>query len=154
VNRALAERNSSFAGPACNDFLSRKAVMPARSTSSIGTASLSVASASAIENGDPHASGQLLPLVYDELRKLATQKLAQEKPGQTLQATALVAPSRNDVRSRLRLPVVISDPSFRLNPAQDVQLVPVPGPVVSEFQPLIASQAKMEVPEPILSREI
>jgi RNA polymerase sigma factor (TIGR02999 family) len=45
---------------------------------------------SAIENGDPHAAEQLLPLVYDELRKLAAQKLAQEKPGQTLEATALV----------------------------------------------------------------
>jgi RNA polymerase sigma factor (TIGR02999 family) len=45
---------------------------------------------SAIEQGDPHAAEQLLPLVYHELRKLAAQKLAQEKPGQTLQATALV----------------------------------------------------------------
>ena len=45
---------------------------------------------SAIEHGDPSAAEQLLPLVYDELRKLATVKLAQEKPGQTLQATALV----------------------------------------------------------------
>jgi RNA polymerase sigma factor (TIGR02999 family) len=45
---------------------------------------------SAIEQGDPNAAAQLLPLVYDELRKLAAQKLAQEKPGQTLQATALV----------------------------------------------------------------
>jgi RNA polymerase sigma factor (TIGR02999 family) len=45
---------------------------------------------SAIEGGDPHAAAQLLPLVYDELRKLAAQKLAQERPGQTLQATALV----------------------------------------------------------------
>jgi RNA polymerase sigma factor (TIGR02999 family) len=45
---------------------------------------------SAIEQGDPHAAEQLLPLVYDELRKLAAQKLAQERPGQTLQATALV----------------------------------------------------------------
>jgi RNA polymerase sigma factor (TIGR02999 family) len=45
---------------------------------------------SAIEQGDRHAADQLLPLVYDELRKLAAQKLAQEKPGQTLQATALV----------------------------------------------------------------
>jgi RNA polymerase sigma factor (TIGR02999 family) len=44
----------------------------------------------AIEHGDPHAAEQLLPLVYDELRRLAAQKLAQEKPGQTLQATALV----------------------------------------------------------------
>jgi RNA polymerase sigma factor (TIGR02999 family) len=45
---------------------------------------------SAIEQGDPRAAGQLLPLVYDELRKLAAQKLAQEAPGQTLEATALV----------------------------------------------------------------
>jgi RNA polymerase sigma factor (TIGR02999 family) len=45
---------------------------------------------SAIEQGDPRAAEQLLPLVYDELRKLAAQRLAQEKPGQTLQATALV----------------------------------------------------------------
>jgi RNA polymerase sigma factor (TIGR02999 family) len=43
-----------------------------------------------IERGDPHAAERLLPLVYDELRKLAAAKLAQEKPGQTLQATALV----------------------------------------------------------------
>jgi RNA polymerase sigma factor (TIGR02999 family) len=45
---------------------------------------------SQIESGDPSAAGQLLPLVYDELRKLAAAKLAHEKPGQTLQATALV----------------------------------------------------------------
>ena len=45
---------------------------------------------SKIEQGDPGAAEQLLPLVYDELRKLAAAKLAQEKPGQTLQATALV----------------------------------------------------------------
>jgi RNA polymerase sigma factor (TIGR02999 family) len=45
---------------------------------------------SAIEQGDPKAAEQLLPLVYDELRNLAAQKLAQEKPGHTLQATALV----------------------------------------------------------------
>jgi len=45
---------------------------------------------SAIDQGDPHAAEQLLPVVYEELRKLAAQKLAQEKPGQTLQATALV----------------------------------------------------------------
>ena len=43
-----------------------------------------------IQEGDPRAAEQLLPLVYDELRKLAAAKLAQEKPGQTLQATALV----------------------------------------------------------------
>jgi RNA polymerase sigma factor (TIGR02999 family) len=45
---------------------------------------------SALEQGDTHAAEQLLPLVYDELRQLAAQKLAHEKPGQTLQATALV----------------------------------------------------------------
>src|SRR6059036_2597606 len=51
----------------------------------------------AIEQGDPHAAEQLLPLVYDELRKLAAQKMSQESPGQTLQATALV----HDVYLRL-----------------------------------------------------
>ncbi len=45
---------------------------------------------SQIESGDPHAADQLLPLVYNELRELAATRLAQEKPGQTLQATALV----------------------------------------------------------------
>src|SRR5262249_43518944 len=45
---------------------------------------------SAIEQGDPSAAEQLLPLVYDELRKLAADRMAQERPGQTLQATALV----------------------------------------------------------------
>src|SRR5262245_46637441 len=45
---------------------------------------------SAIEQGDPHAPEELLPLVYDALRKLAAQRMAQESPGQTLQATALV----------------------------------------------------------------
>jgi RNA polymerase sigma factor (TIGR02999 family) len=44
----------------------------------------------AIEQSDPHAAAQLLPLVYDELRRLAAAKLAQEQPGQTLEATALV----------------------------------------------------------------
>ena len=45
---------------------------------------------SAIDHGDQHAAAELLPLVYEELRRLAAQRLAQEKPGQTLQATALV----------------------------------------------------------------
>src|SRR5947209_16898750 len=45
---------------------------------------------SAIKRGDPRAAEELLPLVYDELRRLADRKLAREKPGQTLQATALV----------------------------------------------------------------
>ena len=45
---------------------------------------------SAIDQGDAQAAEQLLPLVYDELRRLAAQKLSHEKPGQTLQATSLV----------------------------------------------------------------
>ena len=45
---------------------------------------------SAIQHGDPHAANQLLPLVYDELRRLAARKLARELPGQTLDATGLV----------------------------------------------------------------
>src|SRR5215210_5377989 len=45
---------------------------------------------SQIESGDPQAAEKLLPLVYDELRRLAAARLAQERPGQTLQATALV----------------------------------------------------------------
>jgi RNA polymerase sigma factor (TIGR02999 family) len=45
---------------------------------------------SAIDQGDPHAAAKLLPLVYEGLRKLAAEKMAQEQPGQTLQATALV----------------------------------------------------------------
>ena len=44
---------------------------------------------SAIEQGDPHAAEQLLPLLYDELRRLAAERMAQEKPGQTLQAARL-----------------------------------------------------------------
>src|SRR5271168_5406979 len=45
---------------------------------------------SAIQQGDPQAAERLLPLVYEELRRMAAQRIAQEKPGQTLQATALV----------------------------------------------------------------
>jgi len=59
---------------------------------------------SQIEQGDPAAAELLLPLVYDELRKLAAAKLAQEKPGQTLQATALV----HEAYLRLVKPVVSS----------------------------------------------
>src|SRR6476646_9507666 len=61
---------------------------------------------SAIEQGYPHAAEQLLPLVYDELRKLAAAKLAQEKPGQTLQATAIVH------EAYLRLVAVENAPQF------------------------------------------
>jgi RNA polymerase sigma factor (TIGR02999 family) len=62
---------------------------------------------SAIDGGDLHVAEQLLPLVYDELRKLAAARLAQEKPGQTLQATALVH------EAYLRL--VGNDPAHRWN---------------------------------------
>jgi RNA polymerase sigma factor (TIGR02999 family) len=65
---------------------------------------------SAIEQGEARAADELLPLVYDELRKLAAQKLAQEKPGHTLQATALVH------EAYLRL--VGSDKSAPANPRQ------------------------------------
>jgi RNA polymerase sigma factor (TIGR02999 family) len=61
----------------------------------------------AIEQGDPHAAEQLWPLVYDELRQLAAQKLAHEKPGQTLQATALVH------EAYLRLVDPENPPSYR-----------------------------------------
>lgn len=62
---------------------------------------------SAIEQGDPQASEQLLPLVYEELRQLAAQKMAQENPGQTLQATALVH------EAYLRLVGSESQPAYR-----------------------------------------
>ncbi|MCI0462389.1 MAG: ECF-type sigma factor, partial [Gemmataceae bacterium] len=48
----------------------------------------------ALDQGDPHAASQLLPLVYDELRRLAAQKLAREAPGQTLDATDRRSPGR------------------------------------------------------------
>ena len=59
---------------------------------------------SAIEDGDPHAGEQLLPLVYDELRKLAAQRLAQEKPGQTLQADRKSTRLNSSHRSLSRMP--------------------------------------------------
>src|SRR5689334_20652502 len=62
----------------------RRAVLPGAPMSEVSRL------LSAVERGDPHAAGRLLPLVYDELRRLAAQRLAQEKPGQTLDATALV----------------------------------------------------------------
>jgi RNA polymerase sigma factor (TIGR02999 family) len=67
---------------------------------------------SAVEQGDPHAAAELLPLVYEELRQLAAQRLAQEKPGQTLQATALVH------EAYLRL-VASGEPSGRREPHWD-----------------------------------
>jgi RNA polymerase sigma factor (TIGR02999 family) len=66
---------------------------------------------SAIEQGDPAAAEELLPLVYDELRKLAADKLAQEKPGQTLQATALVH------EAYLRL---VGDPAANTNTQESI----------------------------------
>src|SRR5213080_1497833 len=72
-----SSRSKARTAPGCSSF----GVMPMSEVTRI---------LSAIEQGDPHAAEELLPLVYDELRRLAAQKLAQEKPGQTLQATALV----------------------------------------------------------------
>ena len=68
-------------------FLSAGSQEPERLASSMNEVTRIL---SAIEQGDRHAASQLLPLVYEELRKLAAVKLAQEKPGQTLEATALV----------------------------------------------------------------
>jgi RNA polymerase sigma factor (TIGR02999 family) len=64
--------------------------MPLRASPNVPRMSDVTRILSQIESGDPSAAEQLLPLVYDELRKLAAAKLVQEKPGQTLQATALV----------------------------------------------------------------
>ncbi len=63
-----------------------------RESSSVGVPPINEATRllSAIQQGDPHAAEHLLPLIYEELRQLAAHKLAHEKPGQTLQATALV----------------------------------------------------------------
>jgi len=63
---------------------------------------------SAIEEGDPHAAEQLLTLVYDELRRLAAQRLAQEKPGQTLQAT------QGETQTTLGGPTDLRSPCFGL----------------------------------------
>jgi DNA-directed RNA polymerase specialized sigma24 family protein len=71
---------------------------------------------SQIEQGDPQAAEKLLPLVYNELRKLAALKLAQEKPGQTLQATALVHEAYARLaraRDRLRRPASTSPGQVR-----------------------------------------
>jgi hypothetical protein len=71
---------------------------------------------SAIEQGDPQAAEQLLPLVYDELRKLAAQKMAQEKPGQTLQATALVHEAYSRTSNDEKTPDPFSAPGDRYGP--------------------------------------
>lgn len=65
-------------------------LLPARAGDILGAMSEVTRVLSAIEQGDPHAAELLLPLVYDELRQLAARRMAEEKPGQTLQATALV----------------------------------------------------------------
>jgi RNA polymerase sigma factor (TIGR02999 family) len=73
---------------------SNNATEPFRSTDVRGTVTTTLTGVTqilaSIEQGDPHAAEQLLPLVYDELRRLAAQKMAHEQPGQTLEATALV----------------------------------------------------------------
>ncbi len=74
----------------------------------------------ALERGDPHAAEELLPLVYQELRKLAAQRMAHEQPGQTLQPTALAAgetilslgePCTIGLRNRPRRPTSRGAPS-------------------------------------------
>ena len=83
-----------------------------------------------IEQGDPRAAEQLLPLVYDELRKLAAAKLSREKPGQTLQATALVH------EAYLRLvggPGVTSQVSGVSQDGDQSNLTPDPRPLTREF---------------------
>jgi RNA polymerase sigma factor (sigma-70 family) len=84
---------------------------------------------SQIETGDPSAAEQLLPLVYDELRKLAAAKLAREKPGQTLQATALV----HEAYLRLVGPGV-RNRGTRLSDAEGTgNLAPFSGPLSPAF---------------------
>jgi hypothetical protein len=77
---------------------------------------------SQIEQGDPQAAEQLLPLVYDELRKLAAAKLAHEQPGQTLQATALV----HEAYLRLVGPGVSEDGSLPTPDSRDCRSATVP----------------------------
>jgi RNA polymerase sigma factor (sigma-70 family) len=77
----------------------------------------------AMEQGDPSAAEQLLPLVYNELRKLAVAKLAHEKPGQTLQATALV----HEAYLRLVGPGVGSQESV-VGEGESTAAVPIPDP--------------------------
>src|SRR5262245_37538957 len=84
---------------------------------------------SQIDAGDPTAAEQLLPLVYDELRKLAAAKLAQEKPGQTLQATALV----HEAYLRLVGPGVRSQESGVREEADQQNLTPDSGPLTPDF---------------------
>jgi hypothetical protein len=74
---------------------------------------------SAIEEGDPSAAEQLLPLVYDELRKLAANQLAKEKPGQTLEVTA----AAEAIKSFERRP---AEPASRLA-SHRVRVTPSPG---------------------------
>ncbi len=69
---------------------------------------------SAIEQSEPHAAEELLPLVYQDLRQLAAQKAAGEKPGQTLQATALVQPMSEKKSGRL-------GPYRQASPGGDIQ---------------------------------
>src|SRR5215467_6477314 len=88
--QALHQTNvfSTNGGPKCNADL--RAQLAVRRSGIIGVMADVTQILSQIEAGDPSAAEELLPLVYDELRRLAAQRLAREKPGQTLQATALV----------------------------------------------------------------
>src|SRR5262245_39968788 len=89
--RPLASRPAAgYADPAGRPGAARRPRTPRRPSPTVPPMSEVTRILSAIEGGDARAAEQLLPLVYDELRKLAAQRLAQERPGQTLEATALV----------------------------------------------------------------
>src|SRR5262249_21313235 len=87
---------------------------------------------SAVEQGDAGASEQLLPLVYDKLRKLATQYLAREKPGQTLQSTALVHEAYS---------MQIGQRGFRRTGARDLVANPIRS-WTGEIGPLTSQRAR------------
>jgi RNA polymerase sigma factor (TIGR02999 family) len=85
-NNRIRDNPARATGSLANDLTSFAGLDTTRG----GTLSEVTSILSAIEQGDLHAADRILPLVYDELRKLAALRLAQEKPGQTLEATALV----------------------------------------------------------------
>lgn len=92
LNSSLEDNQIHFGVSALSAQSPRLQIVCLNSTGSVNSPLMSDVTQilNAIEQGDPQAARQLLPVVYDELRKLATHKLAHEKPGQTLQATALV----------------------------------------------------------------
>src|SRR5262249_22024817 len=95
ARQTLPRSPGPFALPAAPRYIDEIGKFPAEGQRRVESPPVATMSAltrilAAVEQGDPQAAEQLLPLVYDELRKLAAQRLAQEKPGQTLEPTALV----------------------------------------------------------------